>query len=64
MRTFHFTVTNTDAWAITNREIIVVAEDKVAAKKALKLAGYDNLKTSALVELKDGVHVIQTETTE
>jgi hypothetical protein len=63
MRTFRFTIKNTDPWALTNKEIIVVAEDKPAAKQLLKEAKYEIQKTSDLVEIKTGVHVIQEETT-
>lgn len=59
MRTFKFTVKNPDNWAITDTEIIVIAEDKVSAKKMLKSANYDVKKTHELIELTSGVHIIQ-----
>ena len=64
MRTFRFTIKNIDAWAISNKEMIVVAEDKTKAKKMLKDSGYDIKTTSELVEIKAGIHVIQEMITE
>lgn len=64
MRTFRYTIKNTDSWRITDTEIVVIAEDKVSAKKLLKAAKYDIQKTSDLVELKAGVHMIQEPMTE
>jgi len=64
MKTFHYTIKNTDPWAITDTEIIVIAINKVSAKKLLKEAGHNDVKTSDLIELKTGVHTIQTYMTE
>ena len=64
MRTFRFTIKNIDAWAITNQEMIVVAENKTKAKQLLKDSGYDIKTTGELVELKTGVHLIQEMITE
>jgi hypothetical protein len=59
MRTFKFTVKNQDDWAICNTEIIVVAKDKLLAKKMLVSANYDINKIHDLIELTSGIHIIQ-----
>jgi hypothetical protein len=59
MRTFRFTIDNPDKWAITDTEIVVIAEDKPSAKKLLTKAGYTVDKTSELIELVEGIHIIQ-----
>lgn len=64
MRTFRFIIKNTHAWAITNQEMIVVAENKTKAKQLVKDSGYDIKTTGELVELKTGVHLIQEMITE
>ena len=64
MKTFWYTIDNTDTWRITDNEIIVVADNKKAAIKALKDAGYDNIISENLRELKTGVHIIQEQITE
>lgn len=64
MRAFKFTIKNTDPWAITDTEIVVIASSKTTAKTQLKKKGYDIEKTSELIELVEGVHIIQEATTE
>jgi hypothetical protein len=64
MGTYQFTIKNNDTWAITNTEIVVVADNKVAAKIMLKKEGYYIEKTSELTELETGVHIVQNKCTE
>lgn len=59
MKTFKYTVKNTDKWRLTDTEIVVVASSKTTAKTKLKKEGYDIEKTSELIELVEGVHIIQ-----
>lgn len=64
MKTFKFTVINSDRWAITNKEIIVVAANKLAATEKLIQSGYEINNDSELIELDEGVHIIQEDITE
>lgn len=59
MGAYKFTVKNEDTWAITDTEIVVIADNKVAAKNLLKQEGYSIEKARELIELETGVHVIQ-----
>lgn len=59
MKTFKYTIKNTDKWRLTDTEIVVVASSKTTAKTKLKKEGYDIEKTSELIELVEGVHIIQ-----
>ena len=63
MKTFRYTITNTDPWAITDTEIIVIASSRATAKTQLKKGGYDVEKTSQLIELGEGIHIIQEQST-
>lgn len=64
MKTFNYTIKNDEPWAITDKEIIVVSENKKSAQKALKEAGYSDVSAKELVELNVGVHIIQDPITE
>ncbi len=64
MKTYHYTINNDDTWRITDTEIIVIADGKIAAKKLLIASGYYDVKSKELVEIKIGVHVIQHAQTE
>jgi hypothetical protein len=63
MKVFKFTIKNNDEWAITNLEVIVVADDKFDAIKLLQEAGY-NLSDGKLIRLEEGVHLIVEAMTE
>jgi hypothetical protein len=64
MKTFHYTIPNTDPWGLASTEIIIVAEDKKIAKTLLKTSGYIGVKAKDLTELKSGVHLVQHSITE
>jgi hypothetical protein len=59
MKAFKYTVMNTDKWRLTDTEIVVIATSKATAKTKLKKEGYDIKNTSELIELVEGVHIIQ-----
>jgi len=64
LNTYRYTIHNKDTWRITDTEIIIVATDKRNAKKLLADNGYNVLKTSEIIKLDKGVHIIQEEVTE
>lgn len=59
LKTYKYTVKNTDDWAITDNIMVVVAESKMKAKQLLNKSGYNVKKTSEIIELKEGLHFIQ-----
>jgi hypothetical protein len=63
MKAFIYTIINTEPWAITDTKIIVIATSKATAKTKLKKEGYDVEKLSDLIELGEGIHIIQEPST-
>lgn len=62
MKTYHYNIPNTDAWAICDTEIIVVADNKFEAERLLKatiLAPNHVFDPEKLLTLRHGVHLIQ-----
>ena len=64
LRTFKYTIENKDEWRITDYILVIVAQSKTHAKILLTKNGYNIQKTSEIVELKEGIHMIQEMITE
>lgn len=64
MKTYKYSIPNTDDWAITDTEIVVVADNKNVAVKMLEEDFKIKVDREKLTLLKKGVHIIQHEITE
>lgn len=67
--TFRYTEENTDEWAISDCEIIIIAENKSEAMKMLKDSDElkfhgIQIKKENLVKLNSGIHIITEKATE
>lgn len=60
MKTFHYTIKNYDIWAITDNEIIIVAENiDIAFDKLVNYYKKEVFDKELLIELEEGVHIVQ-----
>lgn len=62
--TFKYTVENKEKWALTNTELVIVADSKEQAIEFLSASGVEDINPDEVILLETGVHFIQYEITE
>jgi len=59
MRAFRFKVKNNDDWALTDLEVVIIANNVEHCLEILNGKGYYHVTEEDLIELEEGFHVIQ-----
>lgn len=58
MKTFHYSIENTNSIAMSDTEIVLVAESREQAIEYLEAQNHEVIEEN-LIELKQGYHIIQ-----